>query len=238
MSFQPFYFDSYQIAVRVEGFLPSFSSKNSFLFFYPCLSLSTGSMDATLEELWKRFKLFEEERGLLAVESHEVVVSKQQAKFSIVFKLQTNKAFNKDAVKSTCANLWRASHGVNVKVVGQNLFLAIFASKEHLEVVFDKGPWSFDKKLILMKRFSGDVSPAKVTFTHSAFWIRIFNNPIKSMSREVGAKIANEVGELITVDAPKSGVSWGPFLRIRVNIDINKPLMRGKMIQIKDSEAN
>nr|POE91379.1 hypothetical protein CFP56_51791 [Quercus suber] len=65
-----------------------------------------------------------------------------------------------------------------------------------------------------MKRFSGDVSPAKVTFTHSAFWIRIFNIPIKSMSREVGAKIANEVDELITVDAP-----------IRVNIDITKPLM-------------
>ncbi|KAL0007353.1 hypothetical protein SO802_008855 [Lithocarpus litseifolius] len=185
-------------------------------------------MDATLEELWKRFKLSEEERGVLAVESHDVAVSKLQAKFSILFKLQTNKDFNKDAFKSTCANLWRASHGVNIKEVGQNLFLAIFVSEEHLEVVFDKGPWSFDKKLILMKRFSGDVSPAKVTFTHSAFWIRIFNIPIKSMSREVGAKIANEVGELITVDAPKSGVAWGPFLRIRVNIDITKPLMRDR----------
>lgn len=56
------------------------------------------------------------------------------------------------------------------------------------------------------------------------------------MSREVGAKITNVVGELITVDAPKSGVAWGPFLRIRVNTDITKPLMRGKMIQIEDSE--
>ena len=85
------------------------------------------------------------------MESHDVAASKEQAKFSILFKLQTNKDFNKDAFKSTCANLWRASHGVNIKEVGQNLFLAIFVS-EHLEVVFDKGPWSFDKKLILMKR--------------------------------------------------------------------------------------
>ncbi|KAF3946792.1 hypothetical protein CMV_026980 [Castanea mollissima] len=194
-------------------------------------------MDATLEDLWKRFKLSEEERGVLVVEAHDVAVSKQQAKFSILFKLQTNRDFNKDAFKSTCANLWHASHGVNIKEVGQNLFIAIFALEEHLGVVFDKGPWSFDKKLILMKRFFGDVSPAKVTFTHSAFWIRIFNIPIKSMSREVGAKIANDVGELITVDAPKSGVVWGPFLQVRVNIDITKPLMRGKMIQIEDSEA-
>ena len=53
----------------------------------------------------------------------------------------------------------------------------------------------------------------------------------------MGAKITNVVGELITVDAPKSGVAWGPFLRIRVNTDITKPLMRGKMIQTEDSEA-
>lgn len=107
------------------------------------------------------------------MESHDVAASKEQAKFSILFKLQTNKDFNKDAFKSTCANLWRASHGVNIKEAGQNLFLAIFVSEEHLEIVFD------------VKGFQG-MSVAKVTFTHSAFWIRIFNIPIKSMSREVG----------------------------------------------------
>ena len=73
----------------------------------------------------------------VAVASHDVAASKEQAKYSILFKLQTNKDFNKDAFKSTCANLWRASHGVNIKEVGQNLFLAIFVSEEHLEIVFD-----------------------------------------------------------------------------------------------------
>ena len=57
------------------------------------------------------------------------------------------------------------------------------------------------------------------------------------MNKDVGARIANEMGELITVDAPKSGLAWGPFLRIRVIIDITKPLMRGKMIQIENLDA-
>ena len=35
------------------------------------------------------------------------------------------------------------------------------------------------------------------------------------------------------VDAPKSGLACGPFLHIRVDIDITKPLMRGKMIHIE-----
>ena len=32
------------------------------------------------------------------------------------------------------------------------------------------------------------------------------------MNTNVGARIANEMGELIMVDAPKSGFAWGPFL--------------------------
>ena len=63
--------------------------------------------------------------------------------------------------------------------------------------VVDKSLWSFDKKLILMKRFHGDSSPANVTFNHSPFWICIFNIPIKSMNKAVGSSIGNKMGELI-----------------------------------------
>ena len=50
------------------------------------------------------------------------------------------------------------------------------------------------------------------------------------MNKAIGTRIGNEMGELIMVDAPKSGLAWGPFLQIKVNIDITKPLMQGKMI--------
>ena len=143
-----------------------------------------------------------------------------------------------EAFKSTCTSLWRSSRGVTIKEVGQNLLLAIFGSEEHLQEIIDKSPWSFDKRLILMKHFYGDISPAKVTFTHSLFWIRIFNIPIKSMNKDVGACIASEMAELIMVDAPKSGLAWGPFLWIRVRIDITKPLMRGKIIQIENLDVD
>ena len=56
------------------------------------------------------------------------------------------------------------------------------------------------------------------------------------MNSFVGTRIANEIGVSILVDASKSGLAWGPFLRIWVDIDISKPLMRGKMIQIEGAE--
>ena len=147
----------------------------------------------------------------MVVKSHEVAISKQQAQFNILFMLQTTKDFNKEAFKSTCLSLWRCSWGVTIKEVGQNLFLAIFGSEELVREIIDKSPWSFDKSPILMKCFYGDISPANVSFTHSPFWIRIFNIPIKSMNKDVGARIANKMGELIMVDAPKSTFSLGIF---------------------------
>ena len=95
--------------------------------------------------LWKNSGFIskkKEEKGITAMESSEVAISKQQAQFGFLFKLQTTKDFNKEAFKGTCVNLWRSSQGVTIKEVGQNLFLAIFGSKEHFTVVFDKSPWS------------------------------------------------------------------------------------------------
>ncbi|KAK9998270.1 hypothetical protein SO802_017873 [Lithocarpus litseifolius] len=193
-------------------------------------------MDVSLEELWKKFTLSEEEKGVLSVNAQDVARSKEQAQFSLLFKLQTNREFNKEAFKSTIQQLWRGSQRVSIKEVGNNLFLAIFDTDEHMNDILDRSPWSFDKRLVMLKRFTNDVSSENVTFQRSPFWIRVFNIPIKIMNATVGNYIANEIGVPLLVDAPKSGLAWGPFLRIRVDVDITKPLMRGKMIQIEGME--
>ena len=71
--------------------------------------------------------------------------------------------------------------------------------------VLDKSTWLFDKRLVLLKRFDGDLSPGNVKFQRSPFWIRVFNIPIKSMNISVGNYIANEIGIPLLIDVPKSG---------------------------------
>ena len=63
-------------------------------------------MDIALEELWKKFHLSEEEKGVLVVSSQEVASSKEHAQFSILFKLQSTKEFNMEAFKSTTQKIW------------------------------------------------------------------------------------------------------------------------------------
>ena len=97
-------------------------------------------MDATLEELWKKFTLSEEEQGVLSVNAQDVAQLKEQAQFSLLFKLQTNKDFSKEAIKSTIQQLWRGSQRVSIKEVGNNLFLAIFDTEDHMNDILDRSP--------------------------------------------------------------------------------------------------
>ena len=84
---------------------------------------------------------------------------------------------------------------------------------------------------ILLKHFNGDFSPCSVTFQCSPFWIRVFKIPIKSMNKAASNCIANEIGNPLMVYTPKSGLDWGLFLHIRVDINITKPLTRDKLIK-------
>ena len=86
-------------------------------------------MDASMEELWRNFKLSKEEKGVTTVEASKVTGSKQQEQYSILFKLQTNKEFNKKAFKATCGDLWRFNQGVTIREVGQT-YLLLFLVRE------------------------------------------------------------------------------------------------------------
>jgi hypothetical protein len=109
--------------------------------------------------------------------------------------------------------------------------MAIFTRGDNMERVIIQSPWTFDKKLIQMIRFESDMQPTAVKFIHSHFWIRIYNLPILSMVREVGEDIGNHIGRLIEVDVPDNGFAWGQYLRICVELDITKPLLRGKILE-------
>jgi hypothetical protein len=189
-----------------------------------------------LEELCKRLHLSDREKQHMRLRVEPVARSKQEAKFRLLFKLLSFKQFNGEALKSSVRSLWAGTGGVTIRDIEDNLFLAVFSTKDDLERVFVQSPWTFDKKLILIVRFKDDMLPMEVKFSHSAFWIRVFNLPIKSMIQEVAEDIGNEVGRFIEADVHENGLGWGRFLRVRVEIDITQPLLRGKILEITDNK--
>jgi hypothetical protein len=199
----------------------------SLLFF---LSLD-GGMTEELEEMCRKLRLSDHEKQNLRLRTGKIQQSKEEAKFSLLFRLLTNRSFNGEAFKGTVRNLWGTQGNPLIRDIEDNLFMAVFQNRDDMERVVIQGPWTFDKKLIQVKRMESDTQPTAVKFIYAAFWIRVYNLPILSMVRDVGEDIGNDIGRVVEVDVPENGIGWGRFLRIRVEIDVTKPLLRGKILE-------
>uniref|UniRef100_A0A2N9FI47 CCHC-type domain-containing protein n=1 Tax=Fagus sylvatica TaxID=28930 RepID=A0A2N9FI47_FAGSY len=190
-----------------------------------------------LEEMCRRMKLLDHEKHHIRLRKDRVAKSHQEAKFSTMFKLQTSRQFNGEAFKNSVLAIWTVHGDLTISEFDDNLFLAAFSTEAALNRIFALSPWTFDKKLILLARLEGDLQPSAVKFTHTIFWIKVVNLPIKCMTREVGEDIGMQVGKLLDVDVPnENGIAWGRFLRIRVEVELAKPLMRGCIIQVEDDK--
>jgi hypothetical protein len=76
----------------------------------------------------------------------------------------------------------------------------------------------------LVEDFDGIKSPSLFTFDKAAFWVRMINLPLACMGREIDRKIGACVGVVEVVDTDARGMGWGEFLRVKILIDLAKPL--------------
>ncbi|KAK9265652.1 hypothetical protein L1049_027327 [Liquidambar formosana] len=52
------------------------------------------------------------------------------------------------------------------------------------------------------------------------------------MNEDVGKLIGNKFGEYIDMEHSGKGMCWGQYLRIRVRLNVSKPLKRGSMLKL------
>ncbi|CAL2240421.1 unnamed protein product [Prunus armeniaca] len=91
-------------------------------------------------------------------------------------------------------------------------------------------PWKFDKKLVLLEEPDGTVAPSKMNLKFGDFWVQIRNVPLLKMTKKLARSIGDRIGKCIDISRCEGGEVVGGFMRIRVRIDIAKPLWRGLRI--------
>ena len=98
-------------------------------------------------------------------------------------------------------------------------------------------PWSFNKSLIVLNRYDKEVAVHASDLTKIAYWVQVFDIPLRFRNREVAEQICESVGTiLLPDDAPDC--DGGSFIRVRVVIDISRPLCRGRLITLDDGKEH
>jgi hypothetical protein len=148
----------------------------------------------------------------------------------------TNRVLNLESVVRTFTPLWRAENGFTTRDLGANMVVFIFKNESNLERVVQLELWSYDKHLVSFQRVEADTSITKMECRWCSFWVQIHNLPVCRMNHEYASALGKVVGivEQVAEDEEERGREG--CMRIRVKIDISKPLYRGRKATLAGSK--
>uniref|UniRef100_A0ACD5YCK1 Uncharacterized protein n=1 Tax=Avena sativa TaxID=4498 RepID=A0ACD5YCK1_AVESA len=173
---------------------------------------------------------------LTATEAAAVVLDdgagdfKVHPKWALVGKVLSPSILHINTITSALRPAWGNPRGLVINPGGDNVFVAEFATKADKDRVVDGPPWVVGKHGVLLREFDVDQRPKDMVFKCLKVWIRIINLPFGYMHRRWGEAIVGPigmVGSVPLVDCDATGRCWGSYMRVRVEIDVHKPLMRG-----------
>ena len=186
-----------------------------------------GSMEG-LEGMWSRFSLSEEEEG-------GAEVSKQTEKE--IQRLVGRWVLNVEAVGHTFKPLWKLIEEVKICDLGDNILVFDFEDGLDLERVLTLEPWMYDKHMVVFKCAAEIETIPTMEFNKATFWIQIHNVPEKSLTQGTAEAVGNTIGKVVEVADLKDDGSGNEFLRVRVAMDISKPLPRCRKLWFEGKQV-
>jgi hypothetical protein len=192
-----------------------------------------GHLTEELTSRWSKLSLSEEEATGFIV--HEEVLNEivQRGQNCVVGKFFANRTLGKSTLRLILMGGWQPSGNLSIQSLGDNLFIMDFEYAWEKSRVLEGRPWVFDGTLFAVEDFDGTIPPTQMEFDKAAFWVRMFNLPLACMGRDLGIQLGGTVGEVEEVDTNEEGVAWGEFLRVRIRINLTKPIARGRVINVK-----
>lgn len=84
-----------------------------------------------------------------------------------------------------------------------------------------------------MADFDGSKTIEEMQFDTIPIWVRVTKMPLGLMNKEYGEAIGDLVGKFMKIDAADGDSAVEEFLRIKVLLDIKKPLMHGVTLTVE-----
>ena len=150
--------------------------------------------------------------------------------YIIAGKFYTRRALNMEAIASTFMPLWRSRNGFKVKNMGNHIVLFTFDNKHEVDSILSNEPWSFDKHHLVLQRYDKDEPIEDLKFNSTTFWVQVHDIPVRFMNLKVAEGICSTMGTVVR--KPETEMHGGSFMRVRVNVDVTRPLSRGRMVSV------
>lgn len=111
-----------------------------------------------------------------------------------------------------------------MKEFGDGLILFQFFHKYDLQRIMEDGPWSFDQSLILMNQLQDNQKPEDVVLSRASFWVQVHGLSPGFLLETVARGVGDFIGIFEMADPRNFEGVRKEFMRVRVSVDVTKPL--------------
>ncbi|XP_022149484.1 uncharacterized protein LOC111017902 [Momordica charantia] len=188
-----------------------------------------------ITDLWEHFKSTNDENETVTIDRGKPILTADNVKLCVVAKLHTSKRISAEAIRSVMKSVWRVHNSTRFEPLGMNIYVILFKSLSEKSRVLSSGPWTFNKSLLVLTSPTATNQPLDMNFNFCAFWIQIHNIPFECISTEMANILGAKLGDVEEIEGDGADGWAGPFIRVRVKIDVSKPLRRG--IKLKNSDG-
>jgi hypothetical protein len=147
-----------------------------------------------------------------------------------VVKVLSEKRIPGFAIEQALGRVWCPLKGIDSKDLGENHFLITFHQASGKRRALEDGPWMVGRDLrdlVIVADYDASKTLQEMEFNSIPIWVRVLKLPLGFIDKEVGRVIGAEIGKVLDVDLGDNIADAGCFVRVKVRIDIRKPLMRG-----------
>lgn len=184
-----------------------------------------------LVDQYAAISLEEEEAGGLSYEAEEVVHGGIDARWCLVGRFLSDRSIDFEKMQHALATLWKPEKGVYIKSLEPNLFLFQFYHEVDINRVIEGSPWTYDRMQLVFERLKDGDNPRCVEINKLDFWVQLHDIQPGFMSERVCKDVGNYIGEFLEADRNNFVGVWRDYLRVRVRMQIDKPLKRRMKIK-------
>jgi hypothetical protein len=187
---------------------------------------AAAGKEAEIDDLLKHLELHDDELDDVVIEADAVKEYQKEARWLAIGKVHTSRSFSAEALFGKMKVIWNLSKDPICREAGENLFIFQMHCLGDWKKVVHQGPWTFRGWVVLVEDYDGREDPEKVIFKGLYVWAQIHGIPELYRKTEVIDDLACRVGKAKETQMSPKLYHEGNYVRIRVLIDIAKPLMR------------
>ncbi|MCH92514.1 hypothetical protein A2U01_0013454 [Trifolium medium] len=147
-------------------------------------------------------------------------------RWCLVGRFLCERVIHFNSMKVRMPDLWRPMKGVTIKEAKAGTFLFLFAHPLDMEAVLNGGPWTFDNNMLLLERVQLGMQIEQIPLFHATMWVQ----------EKMGKDLANYIGTFVEYDKNNNTSFWREYMRVRVKIDVRKPLKKDTKVKNKEGE--